>query len=189
MAIVKSNIITQGLSGTIGGEITFKQFPGRTVAARKRRPNQNPPKPGEQAGRDRFRAAGQWYQQVVKPNPDLKAAYAAVATGLHQTAQNMAIADFMNSPQIHRVDISAFTGQPGGKIRVLATDNFRVMTVAISILNPDGTVTEAGTALSEPNSDFWIYTTNTVIAAFKGCQVQATASDLPGNTVEHISYL
>ena len=43
MAINKSNILLNGISGTIGGQITFSQRNGKTIISRKRRASQRPP--------------------------------------------------------------------------------------------------------------------------------------------------
>lgn len=76
MAINKSNILLIGISGTIGGQITFSQRNGKTVISRKRRASQRPPTEKQMAVRERFKDASRHALQLLA-DPAQKAFYEA----------------------------------------------------------------------------------------------------------------
>lgn len=76
MAINKSNILLNGISGTIGGQITFSQRNGKTVISRKRRASLRPPTEKQIAVMGRFKDASRHALQLLA-DPAQKALYEA----------------------------------------------------------------------------------------------------------------
>ena len=56
----------------------------------------------------------------------------------------MAVADWLNEPEILEIDASGWTGEIGQKIRVKVQDEIHVAKVRIAIGDADGIVFEQG---------------------------------------------
>ena len=138
-----------------------------------------PPTEGQLAVRNAFRAAAS-YGRASLADPARRAVYDAVALAREQPVLSVAIGDFFNPPQVHVVDTSAYKGQVGDKIKVLASDDVEVMSVNIDIRETGGTLIEQGAATKI--SEEWIYTATTAVAPGHPVKITATATDRPGNT-------
>lgn len=176
----KYNRVMRGASGALGDELVFRQRAGRTVISVPPLPQPDNPTEKQKAVRIKFEAASRYAQTAIE-DADLKALYQAKAKR-GMSAYNVALTDFFKAPVITRIDISNYSGSPGDTIRVLATDDFKVQAVRVSILNAAGAVVEEGAAIAaSEGKDFWIYTATVANAAPAGGKVSAQASDLPGN--------
>lgn len=181
MAKVKNNIVTEGLSGKLGDRIVFRQKAGNTIVA---------VAPQEYAERteaqkkhaQKFRAASHYAAKTLK-DPDTKAAYAARAKK-GQTAHNVAVADFLQAPDISEINLSQYQGKKGDTIRVRVSDDYMVAEVRVAIYNAEGTLLEEGNATPEENDMDWTYTTQKASTEVSGNQLIVSAYDLPGNSVE-----
>ena len=68
-------------------------------------------------------------------------------------------ADIIHPPEIHKIDISRYTGRVGDTIRITAGDDARVASVGVLIATDESMLIEKGSALvSEQNPYVWIYT-------------------------------
>ena len=96
MAIIKNNVLVEGLSGMFGRSIIFKQLRGKTVVS------MYPSKPIAQStkqkeNRNRFRQASQWTKGILL-DPDQKAYYQKRAKKLNlPNAYTAAITDYMRN--------------------------------------------------------------------------------------------
>ncbi|HEY5508168.1 MAG TPA: hypothetical protein VIK29_05800, partial [Paludibacter sp.] len=70
----------------------------------------------------------------------------------------------------------------GDKIKVRATDDFKVKEVAVGIFNEDGSEVEHGLAELSANGIDWIYTATAINDSLTGDKIVVQASDLPGHT-------
>jgi hypothetical protein len=186
MAKQKGNVVTHGLSGKIGDLLVFRQVDGKTVVSKM--PEQSKTVSEKQkATRKRFQQAT-IYAQIAIAVPETKDLYAEKAKkqkGI--TAYNIAVADFLNAPDIETVDLSAYTGTVDDTIRIIASDDFAVKTVFVQINNADGTLVEEGEAINSA-ANLWIYTATQRNAGLDGNKIVISASDLPGNiTTEELS--
>jgi hypothetical protein len=182
MAKVKSNVILEGISGKIGGTLVFRRVNGKTILAKAPDMSEREYSPAQTTHLNKFQTAKK-YGRELKKNPELKAVYQTRAKG-NKAAYHVAIGDFMNSPKVEQIDLGAYHGQVGDIISIRATDDFQVMGVQVSILAPDGTVLEAGEAVQQGKSAFWIYTGTTDQSILKDCRVAVRAMDRPGNVTE-----
>ena len=183
MAYVKSNIFTEGISGTVGNAMTFYIRKGRTVVTVKRGRNTNPPTEAQQEANKRFVMASLFAQGAIK-DPAIKTLYEKAAKG-GQTAYNLAVKDAMSPPVIAMVYIRDYKGSVGNVITIKARDVIAPKSVTVVIFSPTGTVLEQGDAVIKTNdSRFWIYTVTTANAALTGARVVVTAMDWPGNKTE-----
>lgn len=176
----KNNRVMRGASGALGDELVFRQRAGKTVISVPPLPRLDNPTEDQKAVRIKFEAASRYARTAIE-DPDLKAAYNAKAKR-GMSAYNVALTDFFKAPLVTGIDISNYSGSPGDTIRVLATDDFKVQAVRVSILNAAGAVVEEGAAITAPEgNDLWIYTATTANTAAAEGKVSVQASDLPGN--------
>jgi hypothetical protein len=124
------------------------------------------------------------YAKTQMLNKESKALYESKATEDNQTAYTIAVADFLNAPDIKEVDLRGYTGKQGDLIRVQVTDDFKVAFVKVSIITQSGGLLESGEALQQNNSSDWLYTTQADNSHFDGDKILIQASDLPGNVSE-----
>jgi len=179
LAIVEKNLITQGMSGKMGGMIVFRQVKGRTIATSM--PTHSDKVSEKQAAhRERFQKAV-IYGKTEMESPEAKAMYEAGKGKKFPNAYTVAVADFLNAPDIQSVNLSGYTGQVGDKIIVAATDDFKVIWVKVSIFNEDGSLVEEGNAVQKGSTQEWEYTVINVNPSLTGDKIVIHASDMPGN--------
>jgi hypothetical protein len=169
MAKQKDNVVTHGLSGTIGGMLVFHQRAGQTVVA-KTPTVSNVETEAQRAHRRRF-------QHAVLYSGGAAAAKAKRG----QTARNVAVADFLRAPDIELIDLTGYHGKAGDTVRIEATDDFAVREVKVVISNADGSPVEEGYAKQEPTGYEWIYTATAGNDTLEGDRIEVYASDTPGN--------
>lgn len=179
MAKVRKNIFVQGLSGSLGKQLVFKQGKNGTIVSKY-----------PEFDEDRTFTEAQVHQQNKFGEA---VAYAKHAKGLeiyiekaklsNRRPYHVAISDYSNPPEIRKVDISAWNGQTGQVIRIMAVDDVLVTQVHVVILDDAGTVYEEGAAVQD-NDVWWHYVTTTT--AEHGARVSVKARDVPGNVTEWI---
>jgi hypothetical protein len=162
----------------IGGMLVFRQTATGTVI-------QSPPRVSgkvselQRAQRRRFQHAV-LYAGAAVSDPETGPVYAA-KSGEGRTPRIVAIADYLRAPDIERVDVSGYHGQPGDVIRIEATDDVMVKEVKVVITRVDGVPVEEGFAVPEATGYEWTYTAVTVNDSLAGDRIEVYASDLPGN--------
>lgn len=179
MATSKNNVLTHGLSGTVGDLLVFRNKGGKVIVANKPKERTSEYTEGEKAHQLQFQMAT-LYGKSVLADPDKKAAYNASAKE-GQSAYNVAVADFFHAPDIKAIDISGYSGKEGDVIKIIVTDNFQVREVSVGIYNADGTEVEHGGAVQSANPSEWIFTSTVVNESVEGDRIEVKAYDLPGN--------
>jgi hypothetical protein len=180
MAISEDNIVVAGFTGTVGHLLTFKNRAGKTVVAKYLLPTTIPPTERLKSVRKNFASCIAYAKTAIK-NPAIKALYQAAAKG-GQTAFNVATSDALNPPKLNNIFIDNYHGNPGESITILATDDFKVASVLLSIHLPNGELLEQGEASLPADSAEWIYMSAQPNPAPAGSTITAVATDLPGNT-------
>lgn len=180
MAISRNNALTQGLRGLFADVLVFRQLKGgRTVIAGAPRQNSKPPTSTQTAVREKFLEAS-YYAKAALKNPEVKEGYLAKAKD-GQSAMNLALRDYIQAPEIRRIDTTSYTGQPGQVITIKAFDDFKVTGVSVFIYGAGDVLIEAGAATLPEDSPYWRYTALLVNNAVAGGKVMVYAKDLPGN--------
>ena len=179
MAKSKNNVVTYGLSGKIGDLLVFVQRHGTTVVSKVPQRSAQPTE-RQLEQRRRFQQAV-FYGKAAIESPETAALYKAAATK-GRTPFNVAVADFLNAPDIVHVDLSGYAGNAGDRITVDATDDFSVESVRVKIVNANGPVGE-GAAVRGVGYR-WIYTATLDNDDTATSRITVTASDLPGNVAE-----
>lgn len=95
MAIVKNNLITEGLSGKLGNMLVFRNMGNKTIVSTVPKANENPSE-DQKLNREKFQSAVIYRKSAIS-EPTTKLAYkkAGVKEGL--SAYNVAVADFYNA--------------------------------------------------------------------------------------------
>jgi len=182
MAESKNNIITHGLSGKVGDLIVFRNRNGKTYVASKPKERTSELSDAQKQHQKVFQQAV-IYAKSALVNPETKQAYKDAADE-GESAYNVAVADFMNAPDIEEIDLSKYTGKVGDTITITVTDDFMVQEVSVTILNADGTEVEHGLAQSGLGSLQWIYNATAANNSLDGDKIIIRASDLPGHATE-----
>ncbi|MCB2408782.1 hypothetical protein [Hymenobacter lucidus] len=180
MARVNNNIITQGLSGTLGGTLVFRQAGGKTIVSTAPRETEREPSAKQLAHQQRFQEAA-LYAKAQIATPTGKAEYEAARDESNNSAYAIAVADFLQAPDIREIDLREYAGKVGDTIRARVTDNFKVAAVAVRIENGDGSLVEEGPAVQQPNAVDWVYTAKKANTSLEGDKITIRATDRPGN--------
>ena len=189
MSKVVDNDVTAGLSGKFGRQLIFRNTKGQTIVARQSTRNRK--RKQTQAQKDhikRFREAVV-YAKAALADEAKKAAYneKAMSKDYAVSAYNIAVADYLHSPEINEINVNEYSGQAGEKIFISAIDNFKIVAVRVEIRQGDDTLVEKGVAEVAPTGVEWIYTTQSVNASLAGSRIIASVEDTPGNvTVEEM---
>jgi hypothetical protein len=182
MANSNNSVITGKFRGTLGKELVFREWDGKTVVAKAPKPKTGPATDAQLKIQENFMLAAK-YATSVKEGTDqgIRDAYAAVLKP-RQNLFSRAVADFMSPPIVKTIGTSAYTGVVGSTIRIRATDDFRVTGVLVEIFSASGGLLEKGNAIQQNNGIDWIYTTTQANAVLTGSKINAMATDVPGNT-------
>lgn len=178
MAKSNNNIVTHGLSGRID-ELVFRQRFGQTVVTRNPRVSREPSN-AQLSLRSRFRQAAAYAKAAVS-DAATKLFYGSKAKE-GQSAYNVALADFFNTPEIGEIDTSAYNGSTGSRIMVPVTDGGKVVSVKVKIQKSDGTLIEEGAALQQSNGLYWMYYASALNNSLSGSIISVSATDLPNHS-------
>ena len=182
MAQIGKNVVTHGASGKLGNQVVFRQTGNQTIMAIAPGKRTKPLTDPQLQHLQQFKEAV-LYAKSVMDEPDKKAEYKAAAKN-GETAYNVAVGDFLKLPEVNELDISQYTGQVGNKIRIRATDNFKLTNVTATIYKADNTILETGPATSNGNGLDWYYIVTHQNSTLSGCKVKVTVTDTPGHKVE-----
>ena len=139
------------------------------------------PTPGQQAVRNRFKLAA-IYGRTALANPVTKQLYENRADDMGIPIFAATIADFFNEPVVDEIDLSGYSGQAGGKIRIQAHDDFEVTGIGVRILDTTGATLEQGPA-THPITGLpeWEYQATTTLPTSQAVTIEVTATDRPGH--------
>lgn len=182
MAKVKNNIVTQGLSGTLGGQLVFRQTSRGTVVSVAPQASTEPPTAAQTAQRTRFQQAVV-YAKGQAQDPAVQAEYAAEAKEQDISVYNVLLRDFMQAPNISDVDLTQYTGKVGDLIAITASDDHAVRSVHVKIENSDGSLVEEGDAVQQADPNQWLYTATAKNTSLAGDKITVSATDNPGHSV------
>jgi len=175
MAEVRNNIFVRGLSGSVGDQFVVKlDRNGRTIISNTPTFEKNRKfSEGQLEQQERFRDAAEYAKGA-----QTQQVYVDKAESMGRTPYNVAMADFLHTPEILELDVAAWHGEVGQVIRIKVMDDVKVTQVNLVITDSAGVVLEQGAAVQGENR-WWSYTTTAT--APDGPRVVVTAQDLPGN--------
>jgi hypothetical protein len=181
MARIIGNPIMMGASGKFANVTTYRrQKSGNVIMGKINRGSTVPATEKQKEVQSRFKRSIA-YAKAALLDPELLKLYRGLATD-DQSAYNVAVRDAARPPRIVNVNTSAYQGQPGNMLKIEAVDDYKVMSVHVSIATADGVLVEQGEALYNAGSlQDWLYTVTGVNAALAGSIITVTAKDRPGN--------
>ena len=179
MARVTHNLLLSGLSGKIG-PLVVRQVGGQTVVQAAEAPGRRAPRSSAQQAHLARMYQAQLYAKAQLRDPEAKARYAIGIDQRRTSAYTVAIADFMNPPQVKALDASHYQGRPGDAVLVTATDDFAVATVHVRVFAPAGQLLAEGPATPQPDGR-WRYEAPAAHPAGPGTCLEAEARDYAGH--------
>lgn len=180
MALVKDNILTEGFSGKIGGKIVFRQVGKRTIVAARPR-QQSGLTEGQKAHRERFYRAVS-YAKSKMLDPVAKEEYAVLAEQYEfPNAFTAAVSDYLKAPSISSIETTAYTGNVGDVVAINVGDNFKIVSMTVTVTQPDGTLIETGQATLASGDAVWKYVATQGNGVLVGTTIKVVATDTPGN--------
>lgn len=182
MAESKNNVVTHGLSGKVGDLLVFSQRNGKTVVSKAPKDRTGELSDKQKAHKLKFQKAV-LYAKAALADPVKNQMYEAQSDSSKGiTTYNVAVADLLNAPDIEKIDLSNYNGNPGDLIKITAIDDFQVISVTVKIENADGTLVEEGNAVD--NGAEWIYTATASNPDLAGDKITVQATDNPANMTE-----
>ena len=182
MANSNNSVITGKLRGTLGKELVFREWDGKTVVAKAPKKRTGPATPAQLKIQENFMLATKYATSVKKgTDQGIRDAYTA-ALKPRQNLFSRAVADFISPPVVKSINTSAYNGLIGSTITIRAVDDFRVTGVQVEIYAASGALLEKGNAIQQTNGIDWTYPTTQANAVLAGSKINATATDVPGNT-------
>jgi len=184
MAHADNSIITGKFKGTLGKQLVFREWEGKTVVAKSPKRRTGDPSPAQAETQEKFLLASRYAIAVTKGSDQSLAEAYAFALRPRQNVYSRAVEDFMSPPDIIFINTRGYKGAEGDKIVIRTIDDYRVTKVEVEIFTPDGTLLETGNAKENINGIDWTYTATTINPAspgLAGSKIKAIAFDVPGN--------
>ncbi|UYQ94072.1 hypothetical protein MKQ68_03075 [Chitinophaga horti] len=171
------NAISSGCSGIFARQVMQRIRRGQEEVCKVpvRRPGPGTPRQAE--ARKRFADANEYYRKVRR-QPALNALYERSKTQ-RLSVQNLCVGDYFHAPEILEVDTSTYTGMPGNRVLIRATDDFCVKSVKVSVYDAEGVMVEEGEAFQLGDAEYWEFTASCMNIG--GGYFIVSASDWPGN--------
>ncbi len=177
MAKVKMNPVLERIRGKIG-DLVFRRNYGQTSISSLPDASTRPPTLAQQEVQSRFQQAAAFGRSMLA-DPARRPRYEQLAKARNLPLFSVAIADYFNPPVVGEIDASAYHGQIGETIRVLASDDVEVVSVGVAIRGADNAIVEQGAATRL--GDIWVYTATTAAPVGEPLTVEVTAKDRPAN--------
>jgi hypothetical protein len=173
MALVRNNIVTEGISGMLAGKLVFRSYQNKTVvSARPRKPTKESKQQRE--NRNKFKEAATWAKEQMK-FLEVKSAYQIKAKELGlPNAYTAAVTEYMRKPVIEDVKVEE------DMLTVKAfKEGFEIREVEVVVLDEDGKEITSGKLTKAVNR--WIM--HCPILLQKGFVVSVKVLDKVGNRI------
>ncbi|MBO9204773.1 MULTISPECIES: hypothetical protein [Niastella] len=181
MAHSNNSLVTGKLRGSLGKELVFREWAGKTVVAKAPKKRKGEPTAKQVEIQEKFLIASRYAKAIVESaDKSMAEAYAAVLKP-RQNVYSRALEDFMSPPIVKSIDTRDYKGTAGNKIVVRAIDDFRVVDVQVEIYAANGTLLETGKAIQAIYGLDWTYTATQANTPLAGTKIKAIATDVPGN--------
>lgn len=180
MAKITLNSNLQSVSGLADGWV-YRRVNSQTIAAGRPKPATSKPTAAQLAQRDRFVRAAEYATETLG-DPCQRRVYQALAKERNRRADKLLTSDYLTPPVVEHIEVSGYRGQPGGLIRVIATDDIEVVAVHVAIQTGAGAVVEQGAA--GKIHGVWVYRATTVAPDGEALKITGTAKDRPGHVGE-----
>jgi len=159
MATIQTESVLRGLSGIVGRQLVLhRKCNGQSsICAAQPGLNQSGYSDAPDSNHQHLYEA-LLYSRMARKSPKAKE--------LRLEPSEAVSADVIHPPEIHKIDISKYTGQQGEPISITAADDVCIASVGVMIVTDEGILVEQGSAkLSEKNPYAWTYTTTTAASS------------------------
>ena len=158
MAIVRTNNVLRGISGSMGN-IVIRNMRGKTIVSSKVR-SQRKESPLQNENRMKFKLAS-GYAKCAMLDPDKKAYYWRKAKKLKlPNAYTAALSDYMRRGEIKEIDTRQYKGKAGNTIRIhTRKKDFAIHKVGVSLHDREGKLIESNFAVKNSEGLFIYKTT------------------------------
>jgi len=181
MASAENNMVTGNFTGTLGKQLVFRDWKGKTVVAKPPKRRKGEPNAQQRARQEKFLIATRYAKAITTSADKSMADGYARALKSRQNIFSRAVEDFLSPPVVVQIDTSNYTGEIGDKIVVRAYDDFRIIKLRVEIRDVNGHLLESGLAELNMNGIDWTYTAKVVNNPSAESKVKAIATDVPGN--------
>ena len=172
------NRFLRGMHGVLD-DVVYKRFEDGTISMGKPKKFEGPPTAAQLRVRTRFTEAAS-YATAVLADPDRRDVYITAAKEMgRNSVQSVAMADYLNLPRVHEIDLVFYNGHVGDPIWIIASDDFEVVTVKVRIKDANGTVLEEG--LATKTDVRWVYLGKTNVPRDQNLLIEAEAADRAGH--------
>ena len=179
MANANNSLVTGKFKGSLGKELVFREWEGKTVVAKAPKSRTGKPTPAQEQNQENFLLASR-YAKTILQDPAMAEGYAA-ALRPRQNVYSRALEDFVNPPKVTVINTRSYAGVAGDTIIIRATDDFRVASVLVEIYAADGSLLEKGNATQNANGVDYTYTATKANPQLAGTRIKAIAIDVPAN--------
>jgi hypothetical protein len=162
MATIQNELVIQGLSGKVGKQLwVHRKRDGQSrICAAHADPNQS----GYNDAPDSYHQ--HLYEALLYSRTAPKVPYDKVSRSRPEHIVQATFADIIHPPEIHKIDITGYSGRAGELIGITAGDDTYVAAVGVLIITDEGILIEKGSAiLSDQNPYAWSYTTTAAAAS------------------------
>ena len=181
MAHSNNSVITGKFQGTLGKELVFREWEGKTVVAKAPRPRKGDPTEAQTKTQENFLLGSRYAKAIIGgDNPDLFDGYQSILKP-RQNVYSRALEDFMTLPKVTSITTRTYKGLVGDRIIVRAKDDFRVTGLRVEIYSAGGVLLEDGEAQVDKYGLDWTYTATQTNNLLAGTVIKAIATDVPNN--------
>ena len=181
MAHADNSIITGKFKGSLGKQLVFRQWEGKTIVAKSPGARVGDPTDAQAETQEKFLAGSRYALAVMKAADQSLAQGYAKAIRPRQNLYSRALEDFMSPPVVKSINTVDYGGAVGDKIVTRAIDDYRVTRVRVEVYAANGTLLEAGDAQQNINGLDWTYTTTMTNSPLAGSKIKVIATDVPAN--------
>jgi hypothetical protein len=158
------------------GNVVYRRRSGRTEMASRPKAPAVGWSAKQTANRDRFSLAAAYAREMLA-EPLRARRYTELASARKTSVTGLLIKDYRTPPTIELIEDSAYRGQAGNPIRILATDDLEVVSVQVTLRDRQNAAIESGPAVKA--HDIWTYVAQTTLPPNEPVNIEVTALDRP----------
>jgi hypothetical protein len=179
MAKVDDNVLTRGLSGSLG-QLVFRRYGSKTIVSLKPKRSIRKQSTQQKAQRSNFAFATHYAKESLA-DPIMKLEYQAIAKERGTNPWAAAVADYLKPIAILDIQVGTDPSNKGVPIRICLNDPTKVKTMTLTIFNSKGQIIEAGEPMPGQNGGAYLYASSLDQSKLRRAIVRVEVTDRPGN--------
>src|SRR5258708_10769911 len=116
MAHADNSIITGKFKGSLGKQLVFREWEGKTVVSKSPKGRSGDPTPAQAETQEKFLVASRYARSITKSADQSLAQAYAMALRPRQNVYSRALEDFMSPPVVKLIDTRNYKGAGGDRI-------------------------------------------------------------------------